>query len=161
MSFGGLFDAMRRTEGRLTCKVRPMDFVTSNILWIAVAIVSGAALIYPMFRNRSVNSVTPTQAVMLLNRQHGILIDVRTQEEQEKTKIAKALAIPLADLADKLNDLTKYKSRPVILVCATGTRSVNGVSILTKAGFEQVFNLEGGLKAWKDAGQPVLNGNKS
>jgi len=138
-----------------------MDFVTSNILWIIVAIVSGGALVYPMLRNRHVSSVSPAQAVMLLNRQHAVLVDVRNKDEQDKMKIAKALPIPMAELADRIDELSKYKSRPVILVCASGARSASSVGVLTKAGFEQVFSLEGGLKAWKDAGQPVLSGNKS
>lgn len=138
-----------------------MDFVVANLVWIALALVSGLLLIVPMLRNRGVSSVTPTQAVLLLNRQHAVMIDVREAAEIEKGRIANALTIPLGELAGKAADLAKYKSRPVILVCASGNRSTSGVSTLTKAGFEQVFSLEGGLKAWKDAGQPVISGTKS
>lgn len=138
-----------------------MDFVVSNIIWIVLALASGVGLLFPYLRNRGVSSVSPAQAVMLINRQHAVMIDVRDAAEIEKSKVANALTIPLGELAAKAKDLTKYKSRPVIVLCATGSRSASAVSTLTKAGFEQVFSLDGGLKAWKDAGQPVISGGKS
>lgn len=138
-----------------------MDFVVSNIIWIVLALASGFGLLYPYLRNRGVSSVSPAQAVMLLNRQHAVMIDVRDAAEVEKSRIANTQTIPLGELAAKAQDLSKYKSRPVIVLCANGNRAASGVSILTKAGFEQVFSLEGGLKAWKDAGQPVISGGKS
>jgi rhodanese-related sulfurtransferase len=159
--FDGLLAAPCRTEARLTCKVRFMDFVVSNIVWIVLALASGLGLLLPLLRGRNANQVSPAQAVMLINRQRAVMIDVRDAAEVEKSKIANALAIPLGELADKAKELTKYKSRPVIVLCANGSRAVTGVETLTKAGFEQVFSLEGGLKAWKDAGQPVISGSKS
>ena len=62
---------------------------------------------------------------------------------------------------DRVAELGKNKSRPVVLVCASGARSAKGVEVLRKAGFEQVFNLDGGVKGWKDAGQPVVSGKKA
>jgi rhodanese-related sulfurtransferase len=138
-----------------------MEFVTQNLFLIIIALVSGGALILPMLRDGSANSVTPAQAVMLLNRQHGVIVDVRDETELLAGQIVNSQHIPLADLAGRANELGKNKSRPVILVCASGARSGKGVEILRKAGFEQVFNLDGGIKNWKDSGQSLVSGKKA
>jgi rhodanese-related sulfurtransferase len=142
-------------------EVELMEFVTQNLLWIAIALISGVALIYPALRSANTKSVTPAQAVMLINRQHAVLVDVRDAAEHAAMRIASAQLIPLGELAGRVQDLNKYKSRPVVLLCASGSRSLKGVEILSKAGFEQVFNLDGGIKAWKDAGLPVTSEKKA
>lgn len=134
-----------------------MDFVAQNIFLITIAFVSGIALLLPVLRDaRNRHNVTPSQTVMLINRQHAQIVDVRDEAELAGGRIAGAQHIPLAELESRVSDLGKNKSRPIILVCASGARSGKGVPILHKAGFEQVFNLEGGVKAWKDAGQPLI-----
>jgi rhodanese-related sulfurtransferase len=139
-----------------------MDFVAQNIFLITIAIVSGVALFLPVLRDaRALNTVTPGQTVMLLNRQNALIVDVRDAGELESGKIADALHIPLAELSDRMGELGKNKSRPLVLVCASGSRSGKGVALLRKAGYEQAFNLDGGIKAWKDAGQPVVSGKKA
>lgn len=138
-----------------------MDFVAQNIFLITVAIISGAALILPALRGASANSVTPSQTVMLINRQHAVLLDVRDAAERDAGRIADSLHIALAELPGRTAELDKYKSRPIILLCASGSRSGKAVEILSKAGFTQVYNLEGGIKAWKDAGQALVSGKNA
>ena len=139
-----------------------MDFVVQNIFLIAIAVISGIALLLPVLRGaHAAHSVTPGQAVMLLNRQHAQIVDVRDAAELESGRITDAQHIPLAELEKRAGELGKNKSRPIVLVCASGARSGKGVEILRKAGFEQVFNLDGGTKAWKDAGQPLVSGKKA
>ncbi|GAB2881372.1 rhodanese-like domain-containing protein [Uliginosibacterium flavum] len=138
-----------------------MEFVTQNIFLIVIAAVSGFALFLPVLRDARANSITPGQAVMLINRQHAVIVDVRDTEELASGHIVNSQNIPLASLAERAAELGKNKTRPVILVCASGARSGKGVEILRKAGFEQVFNLDGGIKGWKDAGQSLVIGKKA
>ena len=138
-----------------------MEFVAQNIFLIITALISGAALLLPMLRDGRANAVTPGQAVMLLNRQNALIVDVREASELDSGQIINSKHIPLANLAERAAELGKNKTRPVILVCASGARSGKGVEILRKAGFEQVFNLDGGIKSWKDAGQSLVIGKKA
>ena len=62
--------------------------------------------------------------------------------------------IPLAELDQRLSELPANK--PVLICCASGARSSRAASVLRKAGREQVFNLSGGLQAWRQAGLPVV-----
>jgi rhodanese-related sulfurtransferase len=137
-----------------------MEFVTQNIFLIIILLVSGGALLLPMLSNSGGASVTPTQAVMLMNRQHAIVVDIREEAELASGQIVSSLHIPLTNLAERCGELGKNKSKPLILVCASGTRSGKGAEILRKAGFEQVFVLNGGIKSWVDGGQTLVGGKK-
>lgn len=143
--------------------VPPMEFISQNIFLITLAVVSGLGLLLPLINDARNHAtlVTPAQAVMLMNRQNAILVDVRDATEFSQERIEGARNIPAAELAGRTGELEKFKSRPVILACASGSRSGRAIGTLKKAGFEQVFNLDGGLKAWKDAGQPVRNGARA
>lgn len=135
-----------------------MEFVSQNIFLISIAFISGAALLIPMLKDAQSHAtqVTPSQAVMLLNRQHAIIVDIRESAELNTGFIENSKHIPLGELSKRLGEIEKYKSKPVILVCETGARSGKALNELRKAGFTQTFNLGGGLKAWKDAGQTLV-----
>jgi rhodanese-related sulfurtransferase len=142
---------------------RTMDFVSQNIFLITIAVLSGAMLLIPMLREAQgdASQVSPSQAVMLLNRQHAIILDVRETAELAGGRIEGSRHIPLGEIDKRQDELEKFKNRPVILACESGSRSGRAVSVLRKAGFAQVYNLAGGLKAWKEAGQPLSSGKKA
>ncbi len=83
------------------------------------------------------------------------LIDVRTPEEFNSGHLAGAqnLNLQAADFAQKINTLDK--TRPVLVYCAVGGRSAKAASQFSKAGFKTVFDLKGGITAWKAAGKLV------
>lgn len=137
-----------------------MDFVSQNIFLITLAVVSGLALFLPILRDAqaATSQVSPSQAVMLMNRQNAVIIDVREAAELANGKIEGARHIPAGELKTRSGELEKFKARPIILVCESGARSGRALADLRKAGFAQAYNLAGGIKAWKDAGQPLSSG---
>lgn len=137
-----------------------MDFVSQNIFLITIAVISGLALFLPILRDAQNQSqqVTPSQAVMLMNRQHAVIVDVREEAELADGRIDGSRHIPAGEMDKRVGELEKFKSRPVILVCETGSRSARSLASLRKAGIAQAYNLAGGIKAWKDAGQPLISG---
>jgi sulfur dioxygenase len=64
--------------------------------------------------------------------------------------------IPMAELPARIGELDR--SRPVVTVCRSGTRSAQAAVLLDKAGFKQVANLAGGMLRWRAAGYPVEGG---
>lgn len=75
------------------------------------------------------------------------LIDVRTASEQHKMGIIdSSVNIPLDDLRDKIHHLDK--SKPTFVHCAKGLRGYLGALILVHHGFQEVYNISGGYKAW-------------
>jgi rhodanese-related sulfurtransferase len=134
-----------------------MAFVQENWLLILVFLLSGAMLAWQFVAPRfsAVKSVNTVQATQLINRQNALLLDVREPKEFEGGRLPAALHIPLSQLAGRAAELAKYATRPVIAYCESGRRSRMAGGTLSKAGFKEVYSLEGGLAAWKKDGLPV------
>ena len=125
-----------------------------NYLWLTLAIVSGAMLFIPIVRGNP-DAVSPQQAVLLVNRENAVIVDVREQTEFAAGHLPAARNIPLKEIETRSGELKKFMKRPLIVVCQTGNRSRNALAALRKAGFERVVNLDGGFAAWSQAGQPI------
>jgi rhodanese-related sulfurtransferase len=125
-----------------------------NYVWLGLAIVSGALLFLPMLSGDP-DAVSPQQAVLLVNRENAVIVDVREQDEFAAGHLPAARNIPLKEIEARSSELKKFIKRPLIVVCQTGGRSRNALAALRKAGFERVVNLDGGFAAWSQAGQPV------
>ncbi len=133
-----------------------MEFIQANIMWVALAVISGSLLLWQLVSGSLGGaSVSPMQATLLLNREDAIVIDVREPAEWSAGHIANARHIVLSQLEKRLAEIEKFKSRSVIVYCASGNRSATACGVLRKAGFEKVFNLAGGISAWNEASLPV------
>ena len=132
-----------------------MKFVLDNWMLIAVALVSGSLLFWPLIKGASSAGLSPAGAVQLINREKAVVIDVCEPEEFAKGHLGAAKNVPLNQLEEKLPATVKNKALPVILVCQSGARSNRALAIAKKLGYEQAQNLSGGLTAWKAANLPV------
>ena len=133
-----------------------MEFITKNLFLIAIALVSGGMLIWPLLRRGAGGpSVTTLEATQLINRSDALVVDLRSAEDYAKGHILGARNIPLADLERRAAELDKHKAKPLILHCGDGNRTGGGVAVLRRKGFDSVHNLAGGYGAWQQAGLPV------
>ncbi len=103
-------------------------------------------------------SVSTQQAVMLINRADGVVLDIREKKDYSAGHIVDAIHIPLAKLADRRNELEKYKSKPIIVTCKLGQHSAEASKILQQAGFTQVSRLFGGISEWRAQNLPLIQG---
>ena len=133
-----------------------LKFVTEHIFLVALAVVSGAMLIWPVVR-RGIggSSVSTLQATLLINQHNALVLDVRDSAEYEKGHLLNARHMALGDFEARIPEIEKFKNRPVIVVCEGGNRSERALSSLRKQGFGQVFSLSGGIGAWRQAGLPL------
>ncbi|MDD4881402.1 MAG: rhodanese-like domain-containing protein [Gallionellaceae bacterium] len=133
-----------------------MEFVQQNIWLILLTAMSGFMLFGSglMGRLSGIKQVGPQEAVMLFNHEDALVLDVRENSEYADGHIGKSKHIPLGQLKNQLTSLEKYKAKPVVVVCRTGSRSGHACGVLRKAGFENVSNLAGGISAWEQAGLP-------
>ncbi len=81
------------------------------------------------------------------------LIDVRTPEEMAQASIDGAVAIPLAALPLRLNEVPR--DREVVFYCRSGARSGQACMTVRQSGHKKLYNLRGGIIAWGQAGLPV------
>jgi sulfur-carrier protein adenylyltransferase/sulfurtransferase len=76
------------------------------------------------------------------------VVDVRNAEELAICQLDGAQPIPLAELDFRLHELTREQD--IVLLCHTGIRSARAWHLLRAAGFERVYNLEGGIQGWAE-----------
>ncbi|MDO8413325.1 MAG: rhodanese-like domain-containing protein [Gallionellaceae bacterium] len=81
------------------------------------------------------------------------LIDVRTDAETARGYIAGAVKLPLHLLPMQLNEMDH--AAPIVFYCQMGGRSSQAAAFAAAQGFTQVYNLQGGITAWMQAGQAV------
>lgn len=132
-----------------------MEFIQQNLMWVGLAVVSGGMLLWQTFGGSGGNRISVNEATLLINRQDALVVDVRETAEWSAGHIPNARHIALGHLSKHLSEIDKHKDKPVIMVCASGNRSSAACGVLRKAGFQQVFNLQGGMHAWGDAGLPM------
>ncbi|MEX1253280.1 MAG: rhodanese-like domain-containing protein [Dehalococcoidia bacterium] len=92
--------------------------------------------------------VDASQAQRLL-ADGAVALDVREPTEVRAGRVDDAIAIPLGELAARIEEVPK--DRPVIVYCGHGERSSTGVSLLERAGLSDLMNLDGGYDAWQRA----------
>ena len=122
---------------------------------IAIALSSGFFLLLPVVQGAAASGLSPSEAVLCMNREKALVIDVCGADEFAAGHVKGALHVPLNELETRLESVAKNKSQPLIMVCASGMRSKRAVAVAKKLGYEQAHSLSGGLKAWKEANLPV------
>ncbi len=129
-------------------------FVTNWPLLLALAIIL-FMLVRSYVGPGAAKAVSPMELLQLINHQNALVLDVRTDKEYRDGHIIDAMHIPLGMLSSQLSQLAAYKHSSIVIVCRTGSRSAQAAGTLRKAGFEQVYNLAGGIMAWQSANMPL------
>lgn len=111
---------------------------------------------------QQIENLTPQQVAEELSKGNVLLVDIRDAEElKQNGKIANSLHASRGMLEFYADAATPYhkpefdKSKRIILHCASGGRSALAAVTLKEMGYEQVAHMDGGLKAWKEAGLPT------
>ena len=120
----------------------------------AIVIILAVILLIPKISGNAHISVA--QAYQKY-QQSAFFLDVRSQKEWDQVHIAHSTLIPLDELQNRLSELPK--DHDIIVVCLSGHRSEEGVTMLRNAGFSRATCMTGGLTAWKAAGYPLEGSN--
>jgi rhodanese-related sulfurtransferase len=94
-----------------------------------------------------------TETEEMLRRDDVALIDVREPHEYEQGHLPGAKLIPVNSVYERREELPKDKE--ILFVCATGQRSALAAEMAAAAGLTKLYNIEGGTKAWREAGKPI------
>ncbi len=108
--------------------------------------------------NNEVIRISAQEMQNILELEDVQLVDVRTPKEYKEIRISNAQNIDyLSPTFD--DDITKLdKKKPVILYCKSGGRSAKCAQKLKDAGFEKVYELEGGISKWKHSNEIKIEG---
>ena len=134
-----------------------LTFAANHPFLVAAFIVVTFMLLMNIFgdRLRGFRSISPAIATQMINREDAVIVDVRENNEYQEGHIVNARHIPLMHFKDRMKELDKHKDKPIIISCRSGHRSGQACGMLKKAGFENVFNLSGGVMAWQNASLPL------
>jgi sulfur-carrier protein adenylyltransferase/sulfurtransferase len=100
------------------------------------------------------SNLTPQQIQQRVDAGEALFIlDVREPSEYAEARVAKSKLIPLGELSSRVAELPRDK--PIAVICRSGNRSGVATGMLKRAGFETVYNVDGGLIAWARQGLPV------
>ena len=108
---------------------------------------------------RKVNMLDVQSLKKELDQQHEmLLLDVRSEAEfnGEQGHIEQARLMPLEQLKQQLEQISDYKSKPVITICRTDRRSSEAAKILIDQGFENVKVVRMGMTDWIKQNYPTV-----
>lgn len=121
------------------------------IVFCCFLIMSGVSLscIDDKFEKDEIKQITAEEMQSILDLEEVQLIDVRTPKEHEENHIPNSQNIDFNSptFADDISKLDKNK--PVILYCKSGRRSAKCAKKMKDAGFEKIYDLEGGISKWR------------
>ncbi len=100
------------------------------------------------------NNISVAELQAMLAKGGVRLVDVRTDAETARGYINGAMKLPLHLLPMRLQELDR--SAPVVFYCQMGGRSAQAAGFAAAQGFKEVYNLQGGITAWAQAGAPIV-----
>ncbi len=105
----------------------------------------------------TIELVSPERAADVIGEDPAglVVLDIRTPEEFAEVRIADAINVDFyaPDFADQLDVLDK--SDPYVMYCRTGNRSSEAIETMKELGFEEVYEIDGGIVNWYDSGYPI------
>ncbi|MDK1025208.1 MAG: rhodanese-like domain-containing protein [Gammaproteobacteria bacterium] len=101
-------------------------------------------------------TVSPSELVTLINKEEGLVLDIRDRKDFNAGHIVDAVNVPYTTVDSRLADLEKYQSRAVVIVCKMGQHSGAVGRKLRALGFNNVRRLSGGIAEWRASNMPLV-----
>lgn len=99
----------------------------------------------------------PAGYAEMMQKEAGVLLDVRTVEEYAEAHLEGAIQLDYYETESFSAALDEMdKSKTYYIYCRSGSRSRNAQSMMVEKGFKKVINLDGGILAWRKAQMPVV-----
>ncbi len=136
-----------------------IEFI-GNHPWMFAALAGTLGLLIFIEYERltsAAKNISPMQATRLQNDEEILVLDIRDEADFKRGHVINAVNMPLNQMEKRINEISKFKNKPVIAVCETGMRSQRASKVLKKHGFETLHNLGGGMGAWTKANMPVAS----
>ncbi|WP_268799113.1 rhodanese-like domain-containing protein [Pseudomonas huanghezhanensis] len=131
-----------------------IQFATQHYLLVGAFVILLALLIaYEM--SKGGRSLSTGELTALVNRDEGVVIDVRTKKDFTAGHIVGALSFPQDKVISRVSELEKYKEKTLIIVDAAGQHAGTIARELLTAGFKAA-KLSGGVSSWRADNLPLV-----
>ena len=134
------------------------EFVMNNLAFVALWVASLVLFLWPEISRligAGAGEIGTLEATRLMNQPGTLILDVRDEKEFAEGHLPRARHVPLKELASRVGELAKFKSKPVIVTCRSGARAGAAARVLKAQGFTGVYQLKGGIAEWQKASLPV------
>ncbi len=135
-----------------------LEFLQNH--WVLTALFIAFLVSYIVYellmRRGGANGVTPQKAVRLINQKKSTLFDVRSEEKYKQGHIIDAQRADPDTIEAACKKLKLKPDDTIILVCQAGISAGKAGAKLKKAGYKNIYNITGGMNAWKQADLPVV-----
>lgn len=129
------------------------EHTTLTLLLVIVMLL--ISIVEILRSKRKTLSLSPTDTITAMNHQHAVVLDMRTKEAYQQNHIIDAISISAEELLKDEKKLNKWKTKPLILVSATGMETEKLAATLIKKGYNAKI-LQGGMRGWVTAGLPLV-----
>ncbi len=128
-----------------------------KIILAAVLIIIFAVILIGYFSRNSEFDIDEAKFEDLMQQPDAVILDVRTANEFSKERIKGAVLLDIS--SPVFNDQIKrfQKNKTYLVYCRSGNRSAKACEIMSKLGFEKLYNLKNGIDGWKKNNKPVVN----
>lgn len=131
-----------------------IEFATTHFILSGLFVIILSLLIFTELRKGG-QSLSSREVTALINRDQGVVIDIRNKKDFSSGHIVGALNIPHDKLTSRIAELEKHKAKTLILVDALGQQAGTAARDLKKAGFNAA-RLGGGIATWRSDNLPVV-----
>ena len=133
------------------------EFLLNNLALVALFLASGAMLLWPEISRLSGggSELGTLDATRLMNKGPHLVLDVSDGTEFAAGHLPKARNSPVRELAARLDEIGRFKDKPVLVTAKGPARAGAAARLLKRSGFNNVYQLRGGTAAWEQASLPV------
>ncbi len=137
-----------------------IDFISQNMILTLVWVGVAAALVMSFVKSAQAKYKVIDTATLthLINREDGVVVDLRSQDEFKKGHITDAVHILPSDIkTGAISGIENHKAAPIVMVCKTGQTASESANELHKHGFEKLYVLQHGILSWNEAKLPLVS----
>ena len=134
------------------------EFLLNNLALVALFLASGVMLLWPEISRLSgggASELGTLEATRLMNKGPHLVLDVSESAEFAAGHVPKARNIPVRELAGRLEEIGKFREKPILVTAKGPQRAAAAARLLKRSGFNNVYQLRGGTAAWREASLPV------
>lgn len=125
--------------------------------WILVSLLAGLLIVLAWDSGQKAGpKVSTHEATRLINTQNAVVLDIRERADFNSGHLVDSINIPNSQVVNRLSELEKHKSDPIIVVCKTGQTASAASKALKDNGFAQVYRLSGGIMEWTNSNLPLV-----
>ena len=133
------------------------EFISQNLTLLMLFIASGGMLLWPLISKfiGGAKEIGTLETTRLMNSGNALVLDIRDTGAFGGGRIPKSKNIPLSEIDKRIDEIAKFKDKPVIVTSGANARAGGAMRLLKQRGFVDVYQLQGGFGAWQQASLPV------